>query len=90
MLRRIPFHLNSNVFHFDTEIIIQLVLWGARVREVPIPTYYGDEISHVNGLVYAKDAVVACLEARAQEFTWAASAEAHLVSYQRAAEQRAE
>jgi glycosyltransferase involved in cell wall biosynthesis len=29
-------------------------------------------------------------DARAQEFTWAASAEAHLVSYQRAAEQRAE
>ena len=24
-LRRIPFHLNSNVFHFDTEIIIQLL-----------------------------------------------------------------
>jgi glycosyltransferase involved in cell wall biosynthesis len=29
-------------------------------------------------------------EARSQEFTWAASAEAHLVSYQRAAEQRLE
>jgi glycosyltransferase involved in cell wall biosynthesis/2-polyprenyl-3-methyl-5-hydroxy-6-metoxy-1,4-benzoquinol methylase len=68
-LRRIPFHLNSHVFHFDTEIIIQLVLSGARVREVPIPTYYGDEISHVNGLVYAKDAIAACLEARAQELS---------------------
>src|SRR4029453_10896786 len=25
-LRRIPFHLNSSVFHFDTEIIIQLLV----------------------------------------------------------------
>jgi len=68
-LRRIPFHLNTNVFHFDTEIIIQLLLAGVRIREIPIPTYYGDEISHVNGIVYAKDAVIACLKARAQELS---------------------
>ena len=37
-----------------------------------------------------REALGAAGEARAQEFTWAASAEAHLVSYQRAAEQRAE
>ena len=68
-LRRIPFHLNSNGFHFDTEIIIQLLLAGLRIHERPIPTYYGDEISHVNGIVYAKDAVMACLKARAQELS---------------------
>ena len=68
-LRLIPFHLNSNVFHFDTEIIIQLLIAGLRVEEVPIPTYYGDEISHVNGIVYAKDVFVACLKARAQEWS---------------------
>ncbi len=28
---------------------------GARIVEVPIPTYYGDEICHVNGLQYAWD-----------------------------------
>ena len=37
-----------------------------------------------------RDVLGAAGEARAQEFTWSASAEAHLVSYQRAAEQRAE
>ena len=68
-LRRIPFHLNSDVFHFDTEIIIQLLLAGLRIREIQIPTYYGDEISHVNGIVYAKDAVMACVKARAQELS---------------------
>ena len=68
-LSRIPFHLNSNVFHFDTEIIIQLLRAGLRIREIPIPTYYGDEISRVNGMVYAKDAVMACIKARAQDLS---------------------
>jgi glycosyltransferase involved in cell wall biosynthesis len=68
-LRRIPFHLNSNGFDFDTQIIIQLLLAGARIREIPIPTYYGDEICRVNGIAYAKDVVVACLAARAQEWS---------------------
>ena len=55
ILRQIPFHLNSNVFHFDTEIIIQLIIGNFRIKELPIPTYYGDEICHVDGLMYAKD-----------------------------------
>jgi glycosyltransferase involved in cell wall biosynthesis len=37
-----------------------------------------------------RESLGAAGHARAQEFTWSASAEAHLVSYQRAAEQRAE
>lgn len=52
-LKKIPFQRNSNDFHFDTEIIIQFVLADARIKEVPIPTYYGDEVCHVNGLRYA-------------------------------------
>jgi len=68
-LRRIPFHLNSNAFHFDTEIIIQLLVGGLRIKEIPLPTYYGDEISHVNGITYAKDVLIACLKARAQQWS---------------------
>lgn len=66
-LQRIPFDLNTNVFHFDTEIIIQLLIAGLRIKELPIPTYYGDEICHVNGLRYAWDVVVATVKARLQE-----------------------
>ena len=44
--------LTSN-WHFDTQIILEFLRRGYRVREVPIPTYYGDEISHVNGIPYA-------------------------------------
>lgn len=61
-LKRIPFRLNSNDFHFDTEIIIQLANAGARVTELPIPTYYGDEICRVNGMKYAKDVLWATLQ----------------------------
>ena len=68
-LRKIPFHLNTNVFHFDTEIIIQLMLAGQRIREIPIPTYYGDEICNVDGLKYAWDVFIATMKARAQELS---------------------
>ena len=65
-LKAIPFQRNTNVFHFDTEIIIQLVFAGMRIREIPIPTYYGDEICRVNGIRYAKDVMKATLQARLQ------------------------
>lgn len=66
-LARIPFERNTNDFHFDTEIIIQLVRGGYRIRELPIPTYYGDEICRVNGMKYARDVVKATLLSRAQD-----------------------
>jgi glycosyltransferase involved in cell wall biosynthesis len=65
-LRRVPFALNTNDFHFDTEIIIQLLLAGCRITELPIPTYYGSELCHVNGLKYAWDVAKSVLVARAQ------------------------
>jgi glycosyltransferase involved in cell wall biosynthesis len=63
-LAQLPFSYNSNVFHFDTEIIIQLLLAGSRITEVPIPTYYGDEICRVEGMRYAKDVMLATLRSR--------------------------
>jgi len=63
-LRRIPFQQNANGFHFDTEIIIQLLLARCRISEVPIPTYYGDEICRVNGIPYAWNVVRATIKSR--------------------------
>jgi glycosyltransferase involved in cell wall biosynthesis len=54
-LKDIPFESNSDGFDFDTEIILQLLEAKKTIVEVPIPTYYGNEICHVNGLGYAKD-----------------------------------
>ncbi|MBR0715352.1 bifunctional glycosyltransferase/class I SAM-dependent methyltransferase [Bradyrhizobium liaoningense] len=62
----LPFERNTNDFHFDTEIIIQLNLAGKRIAEIPIPTYYGDEICRVNGLRYARDVIKASVQARLQ------------------------
>jgi len=52
-LRAIPFGSNSDYYDFDTEIIIQSIDTNQRIVERPIPTFYGDEISYVNGFKYA-------------------------------------
>lgn len=67
-LAKIPFELNSNDFHFDTEIIIQLIKAGLRIKELPIPTFYGDEICHVNGMKYALDVCLATMQATIQKY----------------------
>ena len=57
-LEETHYRINTNDFHFDTQIILQLMNNDASIVELPIPTYYGDEISRVNGLRYAWDVVV--------------------------------
>jgi glycosyltransferase involved in cell wall biosynthesis/precorrin-6B methylase 2 len=63
-LKRIPFMLNSNEWHFDTDILIQFQEAGLRIVERPIPTYYGDEICYVNGMAYAFNCVKTALRYR--------------------------
>jgi len=52
-LAMVPFERCSDGFNFDTEVLLLLHEAGARITEVPIPTYYGDEICYVNGISYA-------------------------------------
>lgn len=61
-LRNIPFAFNSDDFHFDTEIIIQAVAARWKIKEVSIPTHYGEETCHVNSANYAYN----CLKAIAK------------------------
>ncbi len=63
-LREVPFERNTGDFHFDTEIIIQFVLRKLRIAELPIPTFYGDEVCHVNGMKYAWDVFRSTVKAR--------------------------
>jgi glycosyltransferase involved in cell wall biosynthesis len=65
-LAAIPFERNSNGFHFDTEIIIQLLIADLPIKELSIPTYYGDEICYVNGIPYAGNVLWASVKARLQ------------------------
>jgi len=64
ILRRIPFEANSDGFDFDTQIIAQVLHAGGQIVEVPIPTYYGDEICYVDGIKYARDVVADVLKYR--------------------------
>ena len=67
-LKKIPFHLNSNDYSFDTEIIIQLLFSKSKIAEFPIPTYYGEEISYVNGLYYAYRIMIESVKAKVLNF----------------------
>lgn len=66
-LEEIPFESNSEGFDFDTDIIVQLHEAGKTITEIPIPTYYGDEICYVNGMKYAKDVVIHTTRYRAHK-----------------------
>ncbi|WP_020144053.1 bifunctional glycosyltransferase/class I SAM-dependent methyltransferase [Terracoccus sp. 273MFTsu3.1] len=57
----------SDDFDFDTEIILGLHAAGKRIVEVPIPTYYGDEICYVNGMRYARDVTADVVRFRAAQ-----------------------
>ena len=63
-LAELPFVGNSDGFDFDTEIILQLHAAKKSITEVPIPTYYGDEICRVNGIAYARDIMLDTLRHR--------------------------
>jgi glycosyltransferase involved in cell wall biosynthesis len=55
LLRRVPYHCNSDNWLFDSEIIFQICHLGFKIQEVPIPTHYGGTISSVSfseGVVY--------------------------------------
>jgi glycosyltransferase involved in cell wall biosynthesis len=56
-LAQLDFSRMTDDFHFDTEIIVKLHHQGFRIREVPIPTFYGWELCNVDGLKYARDVV---------------------------------
>src|SRR5439155_21025653 len=73
LLAKIPFEENADGFHFDTEVLLQLYDSGARIEEVPIPTYYGDEICRVNGLAYARDVSADVLRYRLARLGFGAS-----------------
>lgn len=66
-LRDIDFGSYSDDFDFDTEIILGLHAVGKRILEVPIPTYYGDEICYVNGVQYARDVALDVVRFRARQ-----------------------
>lgn len=55
VLEKINYSQNSNDFIFDTEFLVQAILYGFRIGDIPIPTRYPPEASSINftrGLKY--------------------------------------
>ena len=54
-LTEIPFNKLSDSFHFDLEMLVMAKIKGLRITEVPIPTIYADEVSHLKPVKYGFD-----------------------------------
>ncbi len=52
VLREIPFEKLSDSFCFDQEMLIMAKVKGLKIVQRPIPTHYGDEISHLKPIRY--------------------------------------
>lgn len=48
VLENLPFHMNSDNFRFDNEMLAQIFYAGYRIGEVSCPTKYFDEASSIN------------------------------------------
>lgn len=63
-LRKVNFMKNSDYFDFDSQIILQMIGARQRITEIEIPTFYGDEISRVNGVKYGLKILIHTLKFR--------------------------
>jgi glycosyltransferase involved in cell wall biosynthesis len=54
-LEAIPFNRLSGSFDFDLEMLVLARVHALRVREIPIPTIYAGEVSHLNPIRYGLD-----------------------------------
>jgi len=63
-LKKVKYKSNTNDFHFDTEIIIQFLKKKFKIKEIAMPTHYGDEISHLKSIPYGLNIVRTTLLSR--------------------------
>ena len=63
-LRKVNFLKNSDYFDFDSQIILQMIGARQKIVEIEIPTFYGDEISRVNGIKYGLKILIHTLKFR--------------------------
>jgi 2-polyprenyl-3-methyl-5-hydroxy-6-metoxy-1,4-benzoquinol methylase len=66
-LSTVPFERNSNDFRFDTEIVIQLLIAGRSIRELPIPEDRGDDLRDMAPVRCSIALLVSAAKARLQE-----------------------
>ena len=62
ILKKINFKKNTNNFHFDSEIIIQIIKKNYVIKEIPMPTFYGDEVSHLKSIPYGINVLISTIK----------------------------
>jgi glycosyltransferase involved in cell wall biosynthesis len=70
VLESIPFHLNSDNFRFDNEMLAQVIYAGHRLGEISCPTKYFEEassISLVNSFMYGLGVLATAMKFRFQK-----------------------
>jgi glycosyltransferase involved in cell wall biosynthesis len=85
-LSQLPLNKNSDGFDFDTQIILQLLERKATIVEIPIPTYYGDEICYVDGVKYARQIMWHTLKFRLGMMGFGSARSSHAVAYEHKAD----
>ena len=61
ILKQTPYHLNSDYFDFDTEILFQFKTKNYLILEIPISTFYGEEKSSLNSIKYGLKILISTL-----------------------------
>lgn len=51
-LKKINYFDKADYYHFDTEIIIEILNKNLKLKEIRIPTHYGNEVSHLKSIPY--------------------------------------
>ena len=58
VLKKINFKKLTNKFHFDTEIILECLRLNYIIKEFPITTHYGNQVSHLKSIPYGIDVLI--------------------------------
>jgi len=63
-LKKINFKNKSTYYHFDTEVIIELLKKKLNILEIAQPTYYGNEISHLKSIPYGLNVLLVTIKSK--------------------------
>ena len=63
-LKKINFRDKANKYHFDTEIIIELLKNKLKILEIYIPTHYGNEVSHLKSIPYGLNVLFTTIKSK--------------------------
>jgi len=61
-LKKTNFNKLTDKFHFDTEIILECLKLNFIIREFPISTHYGNQVSNLKSIPYGIDVLIATLK----------------------------